>query len=159
MTASGLIGANPERYHQAGARNQPGRGPGGSGLRLQVGVVVADERADVVGHVEQLRPLLLVEGHREASEAVDRDAALLADLQRDALRGRALQALVLRAQLLELGLDLVFRHEGSHSKWIPGQTRAGRTLVAARSHGAPFAVLLGAADVWYSPGPPMRPNP
>ena len=55
---------------------------GTSALGLEARVIGADEGADVVGHVEQLGPLLVVEGHREAAEAVDRHAALFADLER-----------------------------------------------------------------------------
>src|SRR6266852_6826131 len=38
-------------------------------LRLQLGIVLTDERADFIGHVEQLHPLFL-ERYRKASEAV-----------------------------------------------------------------------------------------
>ena len=48
-----------------------------STLGLQLGLVLLDEVADLVGHVEQPQPLLLVERHREATQAVDGDAALL----------------------------------------------------------------------------------
>ena len=42
---------------------------GPSALRLEARLVAPNEGADVVGDVEQLGPLLLVEGHREAAEA------------------------------------------------------------------------------------------
>jgi len=46
---------------------------------LQRRLVRVHAGADVVGQVEPLGPLLLVEGHRET--AVDRHAALLAELE------------------------------------------------------------------------------
>ena len=49
-------------------------------LRLELRLIRCDELANLVGHVEQLRPLLLVERHGKAAEPVDRKAAFLADL-------------------------------------------------------------------------------
>jgi len=72
-------------------------------LALQLRVVFGNERADLVGHREQFDPLLLVEGHREASEAIDRDAALLADLETRAAC-TAFEALVFGLEPLELRL-------------------------------------------------------
>src|SRR5690242_4696399 len=40
-------------------------------LRFQFALVLGDERADLVRHVEQLRPLLLIEGDRESPQPVD----------------------------------------------------------------------------------------
>src|SRR5215469_12687465 len=76
-----------------------------SSLGLQLRVVLPDEGADVVGEIEQLGPLLLVQGHREATQAVDRDAALLAHLERDAPTAPRLQSLILGAQTLDLLLE------------------------------------------------------
>ena len=53
----------------------------GGFLGLELGVVGLDEGAQVVGHVQELGPLLLVEGDGETSESVDGQGALLADLQ------------------------------------------------------------------------------
>jgi hypothetical protein len=57
--------ASTRRRRNAGGRTS-------SALRLQARIVGANEGANVVGHVEELRPLLLVEGDGEAPEAVDR---------------------------------------------------------------------------------------
>src|SRR5439155_23620880 len=83
-----------------------------SALRLQRRGVLTNEGAQLVGHVEKLLPLLLVEGHREAAEAVHRDAALLADLDALPAAGGAPEALVLGLDALELCL-LVVRHGDS----------------------------------------------
>src|SRR2546426_7351769 len=85
------------------------------GLRfgLQLGVVFLDERPDLVGHGQQLRPLLLVERDREAAEAIDRHAALLADLEVDAATTLALEAFVFGFELLELGPQIFVCHLGS----------------------------------------------
>src|SRR5205814_2279610 len=80
-------------------------------LRLQPRLVRGDERAQLVGEVEELEPLLLVERHREAPESVDGDAALLAHLDRHAAaRGGPLEPLVLRAQARELRVRVLVRH-------------------------------------------------
>src|SRR5262249_6242528 len=78
-------------------------------LRLELCLVLLDVDSVLVGHVEQLRPLLLVERHREPPETVDRDAALLGDLERAGSAGRlvALQLLVLGAEPLELCFEIV----------------------------------------------------
>src|SRR5262249_42854435 len=82
--------------------------PLGSGpLGLETRLVVPDERADVVGQVEELQPLLLVERHREAPEPVDREPSLLAHLEGHAATRAALEPLVLRAQPLDLRLGVV----------------------------------------------------
>jgi len=44
---------------------------GPSALRLEARLVGPDERPDVVGHIEQLGSLFIIERHREATEAVD----------------------------------------------------------------------------------------
>src|SRR6185312_8384303 len=88
-----------------------------------------DEAPDVVGHVEELDPLLLVERHREAAHAVDRHRALFADLERDALAGARLERLVFLLQLLQLSLQLFFGGHGEPSRGQlgragePGSTR------------------------------------
>src|SRR5438876_1135008 len=48
-------------------------------LRLQLRLVGLDEGFDVLRHLEELEPLLFVERDREPAEAVERDAALVAD--------------------------------------------------------------------------------
>src|SRR5215469_18360016 len=76
-----------------------------SSLGLQLRVVLPDEGPDVFGEIKQLGPLLLVQGHREATQTVDRDAALLAHLERDAPTAARLQRLILRAQTRHLVLE------------------------------------------------------
>src|SRR2546425_5474101 len=81
-----------------------------STLRLQRRRVLADEGTQLVGHVEELLPLLLVEGHREAAEAVDGNAAFLAHLDAHTAVGGPPEAIDLGLRTLELCL-LVFGHE------------------------------------------------
>jgi hypothetical protein len=50
-------------------------------LRLEFGVVVTQERANVVRHIKELQPLLLVESYGKVAQAVQRYAALAADLE------------------------------------------------------------------------------
>jgi hypothetical protein len=45
-------------------------------LRLQLLLIRRNEGADFIRHVEEAEPLLLVQRHREASHAVDRDGSL-----------------------------------------------------------------------------------
>src|SRR5262249_2479326 len=79
-------------------------------LRLQRTVVLAHEGANVVGHVEQSNPLLLVQRHRKPAEAVHRQAALLADLHRHAPAGTLLEPLVLGPQALQLLFHVLVHH-------------------------------------------------
>src|SRR5687767_15340150 len=79
-------------------------------LGFQLGVVRLEEGADVVGHVEQARPLLFVERDREAAQPVHRHAPLLAHLQRHAARGARLEGGHLRAQSLDLRLHVLVSH-------------------------------------------------
>ncbi len=71
-------------------------------LRLQLPVMLSDERSDLVRYVEDAGPLLLVERDREPTEPVEGDRALGADLERDSGFRLPLEALVLPAQALEL---------------------------------------------------------
>src|SRR5262249_40268798 len=84
----------------------------------------ADETPDVVGNVEELGPLLLVERDREAAEPVHRHAALLAHLERDATALRPLEALVLRSQPRELRVLPVVHG-------VSASTRGGKEPAAA----------------------------
>src|SRR5258706_12793063 len=84
-------------------------------LGLQLRVVLLEEGANLVGHREQLLPLLLVERDRKASQPVDRHAAFLAHLQADAAPALRLQPLVLRLQPLELRPQILVRHNTSSS--------------------------------------------
>ena len=59
--ANGSPGANVRRHARRAV-------DGPSALRREARLVGANERADVVGHAEQLAPLLLVVGDREAAE-------------------------------------------------------------------------------------------
>src|SRR5262249_6990242 len=69
------------------------------------------------GEVEKLQPLLLVERHREAAEPVDRDAALLAHLDRHAAaRGGPAQTFVLGPQAREPRGRVLVPHAPSRSR-------------------------------------------
>src|SRR5262249_9846292 len=85
-------------------------------LRLQRAVVLAHEGANVVGHVEQPNPLLLVQRHRKPAEAVHRQAALLAHLHRHASAGTLLEPLVLGSQALQLFFHVLVHHGTSPTK-------------------------------------------
>src|SRR5471032_1435195 len=60
-------------------------------LGFQLRIVLLQKRTNLVGHREQLLPLLLVERDRKAPEAVHRHAALLAHFQADAAPALALE--------------------------------------------------------------------
>src|SRR5512147_238974 len=99
---------------------------GASALRLEALLVGLDEGANVVRHVEQLGPLLLVESHREAAEAVDRYAALFADLERHSSVGGALELRVLGPEALELCGHVIVRHAARIAKCAADDTGACR---------------------------------
>ena len=94
-------------------------------LGLELRLVFRNESADLVGHVEQLGPLLLVERHREAAEAVHRDPSLLRHLERRRPAALLLEALVLGAQALKLHLQIVVGHRQDA---IPTRRRATTAL-------------------------------
>src|SRR6267378_2294341 len=48
-------------------------------FELEAGLVLFEEFAEVFGHVEEADPLLVIQRHREAAEAVHADAALFTD--------------------------------------------------------------------------------
>src|SRR5262249_17150808 len=73
-----------------------------SGLLLELALVVPDERPDLIRHVEELEPLLLVEGHRKPAEPVHRKTALLADLDGDGPGSPGLEGLVFGPQPFQL---------------------------------------------------------
>ena len=52
-------------------------------LRFQLRLIFLDERANLVSHVEQPNPLLLVERHREPAQTVNRNGPFFAYLQAD----------------------------------------------------------------------------
>ena len=58
-------------------------------LALQLARVLAREAPDLVGHAEDLLPLVHVEGDREAPQAVEGDRTLLAHAQAQAAAGAA----------------------------------------------------------------------
>src|SRR5271154_1032157 len=59
-------------------------------FQLEPVLVFLEEGAQIVGCIEQADPLLVIECHRETSEAVDADAALFADAEFEAAsRSRA----------------------------------------------------------------------
>jgi hypothetical protein len=65
-------------------------------LGFQSRLVLFEEPANLVRHVEQLRELLLVERDRKAAQTVDGDAAPFADLEAYTTARLARQALILR---------------------------------------------------------------
>src|SRR5262245_1801322 len=91
-------------------RTDSWRACSGFGLGLQFGVVFFDEHPNLVGHRQQLPPLLFVERDGKPSEPVHGHAALFADLQADAATALALETLVLRLEAFELRFEVFFRH-------------------------------------------------
>src|SRR5262244_1826884 len=79
-------------------------------LRLQLPLVRSDEGANIVRHIEELEPLLFVEGHRKAAHAVDRDGSLLAHLEAKAGGRALLQRGIFPAQAFQFGFDLFVGH-------------------------------------------------
>src|SRR5215472_3495493 len=93
------------------ATSAPKATRGGLLLCLQLGVVLANEGADVLGHVQKLRPLLFVQRHRESTEAVHRNPALLAHFQAGgSLRVSPAQCLIFRPETLHFRLQLLLAH-------------------------------------------------
>src|SRR5262245_45523466 len=82
IASSDVPSVAPVRASVTPARSQRGDGrtEASSVLGLELAVVVANEGPDVIGHVEQLGPLLLVQRDGEAAEPVDGHASLLAHL-------------------------------------------------------------------------------
>src|SRR5215813_7479587 len=79
-------------------------------LRLQFCLVLRNEGADVLRHVQELQPLFLVERHRKAPHAVDRDRPLLAYLQANTGRRAFFQRCILPAQAFQLSFHIVVGH-------------------------------------------------
>src|SRR5713101_418330 len=79
-------------------------------LGLQLGIVVLQERPNLVRHVEKLRPLLLVERDRKTTQPVDRDASLLAHLHGDGPAGARFQRLILGLETLQFRFHLLLIH-------------------------------------------------
>src|SRR3990167_11192072 len=69
-----------------------------------------DECSNLVSHCEQFRPLLFVERDGKPAEAIDRNAALLADLEADATATLALEALILRPEPFQFGFQIFVSH-------------------------------------------------
>src|SRR5205085_2691684 len=110
-------------------------------LGLELVLVLLDERADFLRHPEQLRPLLLVQGHGKAAEAVDGHAALLADFDAAALGGARLQLFVLGAETLDFGFEIVVGHPAIVARgpvagtWTAAARRARRAAAASKIAG------------------------
>src|SRR5215203_1729690 len=85
-------------------------------LRFQLRLVVLDEGTNLVGHRQELCPLLFIQGDREASESIHGDAALLAHLQAHTASALALERFVLGLQPLQLGLEVLISHAGIVSR-------------------------------------------
>src|SRR5262249_7798039 len=79
----------------------------GSVLGLQLALVLADEGADLVRHVEKPAPLFLVERHREAAEPVHRHPALVAHPQVTAALRAGFQGFVLGPKAGYLAFEML----------------------------------------------------
>src|SRR5438046_9930328 len=84
-------------------------------LRLQLPLVRHNERPDVIGHPQELEPLLLVKRHRKTPHPIDRERALLADFHGNARGSPLFERSVLVTQALELGLQIIVCHRYSLS--------------------------------------------
>src|SRR4029077_19741745 len=82
----------------------------GSILGFEFALVLADERADLVGHVEKPTPLLLVERHGKATEPVHGDPALVTDPHLTAALRSGLQGFVLGPEAGNLALEMLLAH-------------------------------------------------
>src|SRR5436853_7796415 len=82
----------------------------GSVLRLQLALVLLDELANLIRHVEELHPLLLVERDRESTQTIHRHAALLADLERHGARRALLECFVLSPKPFDFRLQILVGH-------------------------------------------------
>src|SRR5262245_45437614 len=92
------------------ATSRSERAPWSFGFGFQASVIFLDEGADVVCHVQQPHPLLLVERHWKPAEPVHGDASLFTHLQRDPSRLPGLQSFVLSPQAVQFGLQIVIAH-------------------------------------------------
>jgi hypothetical protein len=79
-------------------------------LGLELGIVLLEERADVVGHRQELLPLLLVERYGKSPQSIHGHATLLAHFQAHASTALALEPFVLRLEPLEFGFQIFVRH-------------------------------------------------
>src|SRR5947209_6437098 len=113
MGCAPAIGAYPQRGEAV--RNWLRRARARSVLLLQLPLVLGDELPDLVRHVEQLRPLLLIQRDRKATEPVHRQPTLLAHLHRYRPRRTLLQRFVFLAEPLQLGLHIFVGHYSSAS--------------------------------------------
>src|SRR3954463_7501241 len=92
--------------------------------------MLGDERADLVGHVEELCPLFLVERDRKTAQPIDGHAALLAHLQRNAFRGAFFQRLVFLSESFELGAKIFIAHSSSPDR-VPRKLDTARLAALA----------------------------
>src|SRR5579872_6704924 len=72
-------------------------------LLLEQVIVFLDEPADLVGHSQELLPLLAVQGDGKAAQPIDGKGAFLADLHSH-LAARPLERLVFGAEAFQFGL-------------------------------------------------------
>jgi len=82
-------------------------------LGLELVVVLADKALNLGRHPKEPDPLLLVEGHRESPQPVNRDRAFLANLYGHACPRRLLERFVFLPQALEFGAEIPFRHSNA----------------------------------------------
>src|SRR6516165_6617451 len=79
-------------------------------LDLQPRLILADELPYLIGHVEKLQPLLLVQGHWEPPQAVNGYPPFVAHLQRRSSRVTLAQRLVFRPEAFQFGFQLFLVH-------------------------------------------------
>src|SRR5262249_60539154 len=91
----------------------------GSVLGLQLALVLTDEGADLVRHVEKPAPLFLVERHREAAEPVHRHSALAAHPQVTAALRAGFQGFVLGPKAGYLAFEMLLTHDSSIDTTCP----------------------------------------
>src|SRR5215210_1540343 len=95
-------------------------------LGFQARIILTDKCADLVGHRQQLRPLLLVQRHREAPEPVNGNSTLLAHLEADRASALVFQPFVFRFEPFELGFQILIRHLDPRSAKRPQREAASR---------------------------------
>src|ERR1035437_3152928 len=102
-------------------------------LRLQPGVVLADERLDLRCARQDAEPLFFIERDWKAAHAIQRHCAFLAHLQSDATLVFALELGILCPQTLQLRLHLRFIHRfppAIRSQSLPNFTGPGPCYTA-----------------------------
>jgi hypothetical protein len=98
---------------------------------LQPALVLLQEGTKTVGRVEKADPLLVIEGHRKAPEAVDADPALVADPE---LQVSALLSADLLLKLGDACQQFLFRRVGHGKAYRASGSPVSIATVQARCH-------------------------